>query len=169
MKHGVAGGAGFTILKSHSINYSAALTCPAVFTVLGQELQRLLLQTMSNFAALAFGGESRSGLSQADGVGGQGSSLEASERKKSPLGQYLNGPSHRHSVQWERAVAITELQRLQMFCVCFSLHLLVFCAELLGIPKNVNNEYVMSSKNESLPCLPLPRKLINPSTKIKTA
>lgn len=47
-------GAGFTILKSHHINYSATLMCPAVFTVLGQEL---LLPTMSNFAALAFGGE----------------------------------------------------------------------------------------------------------------
>lgn len=57
-------------MKSHHINYSAALTCPAVFTVLGQELQRLLLPTMSNFAALAFGEGSRSDLSQADGAGG---------------------------------------------------------------------------------------------------
>lgn len=64
--------AGFTILKSHHINYSAALMCPAVFTVLGQELQRLLLPTRSNFAALDFGGESRSDLSQADGAGGWG-------------------------------------------------------------------------------------------------
>lgn len=90
------------------------------------------------------------------------------KQEKSPLGQYMNGLSKRHSVHCEQAVIIMELQRLQMFCVCFSLHLLVFCAELLGIPKNVNNEYVMSSKNESLPCLPLPIKLINPSTKIKT-
>lgn len=65
-------GAGFTILKSYHMNYSAALMCPAVFTVLGQKLQRLLFSTMNNFAALAFVGESRLDLSQADGAGGPG-------------------------------------------------------------------------------------------------
>lgn len=81
-------------MKSHHLNCSAALMCSAVFTVLGQELQGLLLPTMSNFAALAFGEESRSDPSQADGAGGWGrGSLEASDRKKSPLGQYMNGLS----------------------------------------------------------------------------
>lgn len=90
-------------------------------------------------------------------------------QEKISIGPVYEWPFQRHSVHCERAAIITELQRLQMFWVCFNLHLLVFCAGLLGIPKNVNNEYVMSSKNESLPCLPLPIKLINPSTKIKTA
>lgn len=141
--------------------------CPAVFTVLGQKLQRMLLPTMSNFAALAFGGESRSDLSQADGAGGWRSSLEASDRKIS-IGPVYEWPFQQR-VHCERSVIIMEMQQLQMFCVCFSLHLLVFCAELFGILKNINNEYVMSSTNESLPCLLLPKQLINLSTKIKTA